>query len=159
MHFMNPVPVIKLVELIPGLTTSSSTLEICITLAEKMGKTTTLSKDIPGFLANRMLMPYVNEAIFCYYEGIGSVEDIDKTMRIGCNMPMGPLALADFVGLDTCLAILRILHEQFGDSKYRACPLLVQYVNAGWLGNHVDIESFFLRLWYSCRKKDQKRLL
>jgi len=134
MHFMNPVPVMRLVELIAGRQTSQETLQITRELAEAMGKATTVSQDIPGFIANRILMPYINEAIFTLYEGIGTREDIDKTMVLGTNVPMGPLKLADFIGLDTCLAITRVLHEELGDSKYRPCPLLVQYVNAGWLG-------------------------
>lgn len=131
---MNPVPVMKLVELIAGRQTSQETLQITRELAVAMGKTTIVSQDIPGFIANRILMPYINEAIFTLYEGIGTREDIDKTMVLGTNVPMGPLKLADFIGLDTCLAITRVLHAELGDSKYRPCPLLVQYVNAGWLG-------------------------
>lgn len=134
MHFMNPVPVMKLVELISGRQTAPETLEATRWLAEAMGKTTTSAQDIPGFIANRILMPYINEAIYTLYEGIGTKEDIDKTMVLGTNVPMGPLRLADFIGLDTCLAITRVLHTELGDSKYRPCPLLVQYVSAGWLG-------------------------
>lgn len=134
MHFMNPVPVMRLIELIAGRQTSLLTMEITRGLAEAMGKTTTTSQDIPGFIANRILMPYINEAVWVLYEGIGTREDIDKTMLLGTNVPMGPLKLADFIGLDTCLAITRVLHSELGDSKYRPCPLLVQYVNAGWLG-------------------------
>lgn len=128
------VPMMKLVELIAGRQTSETTLQTTRLFAETMGKTTTLSQDIPGFIANRILMPYINEAIFTLYEGVGSREDIDRTMVLGTNVPMGPLKLADFIGLDTCLAIQRILHQELGDDKYRPCPLLVQYVNAGWLG-------------------------
>lgn len=134
MHFMNPVPVMKLVEVINGLATSNETFEITLALAKSMGKVTTVSKDSPGFIANRILMPYINEAIQCRHEGIASVEDIDETMRGGTNVPMGPLTLADFIGLDTCLAIMRVLHTEFGDSKYRPSPLLVKMVEAGWLG-------------------------
>ena len=134
MHFMNPVPVMKLVEIIPGLATSKDTLDITLELAKKMGKITTQSKDIPGFIANRILMPYINEAIQALYEGIGSVEDIDTTMKFGTNVPMGPLTLADFIGLDTCLAIMNVLYTGFADSKYRPSPLLIKYVEAGWLG-------------------------
>lgn len=134
MHFMNPVPVMRLVELIAGRQTAETTLQTTRLLAEAMGKTTTVAQDVPGFIANRILMPYINEAIFTLYEGIGSREDIDKTMLLGTNVPMGPLKLADFIGLDTCLAITRVLHTELGDPKYRPCPLLVQYVNAGWLG-------------------------
>jgi len=134
MHFMNPVPVMKLVEVIKGLATSEDTLSTTLAIAEKMGKTTTMSEDIPGFIANRILMPYINEAVQTLYEGIGTVEDIDTTMKLGTNVPMGPLTLADFIGLDTCLSIMQVLHEGLGDSKYRPSPLLVKYVEAGWLG-------------------------
>jgi len=134
MHFMNPVPVMKLVEIIPGLLTSKDVLDNTSNLASQMGKVTTQSRDIPGFIANRILMPYINEAIQTLYEGIGSVEDIDTTMKLGTNVPMGPLTLADFIGLDTCLAIMQVLHSELGDSKYRPSPLLVQYVNANLLG-------------------------
>lgn len=134
MHFMNPVPVMKLVEIIQGLATSPRTLEITLALAAAMDKTTATSQDRPGFIANRLLMPYINEAVYALMEGLGTREDIDKTMKLGTNMPMGPLTLADFIGLDTCLAIMRILHEELGDSKYRPCPLLVKYVEAGWHG-------------------------
>jgi 3-hydroxybutyryl-CoA dehydrogenase len=134
MHFMNPVPVMKLVEVIRGLQTSDETYDRTITLAKAMNKTTTLSKDSPGFIANRILMPYINEAIQCLHEGIGTVEDIDETMRGGTNVPMGPLTLADFIGLDTCLAIMRVLYHEFSDCKYRPSPLLVKMVEAGWFG-------------------------
>lgn len=138
MHFMNPVPVMKLVELIRGMATSEATYQATKALAEKLGKTTTVSKDYPGFIANRILMPMINEAFTALMEGVGSAEDIDTTMKLGTNQPMGPLALADFIGLDTCLAIMRVLHDGLGDSKYRPCPLLVQYVDAGWLGKKTD---------------------
>jgi 3-hydroxybutyryl-CoA dehydrogenase len=134
MHFMNPVPLMKLVEIIRGIATSEDTFVATKALAERLGKTTTVSKDYPGFLANRILMPMINEAFFALMEGVGSAEDIDTTMKLGTNQPMGPLTLADFIGLDTCLSILRVLHEGLGDGKYRPCPLLVQYVDAGWLG-------------------------
>jgi len=134
MHFMNPVPVMQLVEIIPSLATSPETLASTIALAKSMGKTTTQSKDMPGFIANRLLMPYINEACQALLEGLGTREDIDTTMKLGCNMPMGPLTLADFIGLDTCLAIMQVLHTQLGDSKYRPSPLLVKYVEAGWFG-------------------------
>jgi 3-hydroxybutyryl-CoA dehydrogenase len=134
MHFMNPVPVMKLVELIRGIATSDETHAATKALAEKMGKTTTVSKDYPGFLANRILMPMINEAFTALMEGVGSAEDIDTTMKLGTNHPMGPLTLADFIGLDTCLAIMEVLHDGFGDPRYRPCPLLRQYVDAGWLG-------------------------
>ena len=134
MHFMNPVPVMQLVELIPGIATSKESFESIRDLAERMGKTVAVSEDFPGFLANRILMPMINEAIFALYEGVGTVEAIDTTMRLGANHPMGPLTLADLIGLDTCLAIMQVLHEGMADSKYRPCPLLVKYVEAGWLG-------------------------
>lgn len=134
MHFMNPVPVMKLVEIIPGLQTSDVVLKTTLELAQAMDKVTTQSRDMPGFIANRLLMPYINEAVFALAESIGTRDDIDTTMKLGTNMPMGPLTLADFIGLDTCLAIMRILHTELGDSKYRPAPLLVKYVEAGWLG-------------------------
>lgn len=134
MHFMNPVPLMKLVELIPGIATDQKTFDMVQSVAKKMGKTPTTSKDFPGFLANRILMPMINEAIFTLYEGVGSVEAIDTTMKLGTNQPMGPLTLADFIGLDTCLAIMQVLFDGFSDSKYRPCPLLIKYVEAGWLG-------------------------
>ena len=135
MHFMNPVPVMKLVEIIRGLATSDETLSATVALAERLGKTTVESRDMPGFIVNRVLMPYINEAVFTLYEGIASVEDIDTAMKLGTNVPMGPLTLADFIGLDTCLAIMEVLHDGMGgDSKYRPCPLLRKYVEAGWLG-------------------------
>ncbi len=137
MHFMNPVPIMKLCEIIRGLATSDHTYELVDEMARKMGKTTVLARDMPGFIVNRVLMPYINEAAYALYEGIGSVEDIDEAMKLGTNVPMGPLTLADFIGLDTCLAIMGVLHEGLGDSKYRPCPLLRKYVEAGWLGRKV----------------------
>ncbi|KAJ2891072.1 hypothetical protein IWW38_003785 [Coemansia aciculifera] len=134
MHFMNPVPVMKLVEIIPGLQTSQATLDTTLALAQKMGKTTAMSQDVPGFIANRLLMPYINEAVIALQEGIATKEDIDITMKLGTNNPMGPLMLADFIGLDTCLAIMKVLHSELGDSKYRPAVLLQKYVDAGWLG-------------------------
>jgi len=135
MHFMNPVPVMKLVEIIRGLATSDETWAVVDATAKEMGKTTVLGRDMPGFIVNRVLMPYVNEAVYALYEGIASVEDIDTAMKLGTNVPMGPLTLADFIGLDTCLSIMEVLHEGMGgDSKYRPCPLLRKYVEAGWLG-------------------------
>jgi 3-hydroxybutyryl-CoA dehydrogenase len=134
MHFMNPVPVMKLVEIINGLATADSTYQATKEMAEKMGKVTVLSRDVSGFIVNRILMPMINEAVFALYEGIGTKEDIDQGMKLGTNQPMGPLTLADFIGLDTCLAIMEVLHKGLGDSKYRPCPLLRQYVEAGWLG-------------------------
>lgn len=134
MHFMNPVPVMKLVEVIPGLQTSKQTLEKTLQLAAQMEKTTTQARDVPGFIANRILLPYINEAVWALYENIGTREDIDTTMKLGTNVPMGPLTLADFIGLDTCLSIMKVLHHDLGDSKYRPCPLLQSYVDAGYLG-------------------------
>lgn len=134
MHFMNPVPVMKLVEIIPGLQTSEVTLQETRTLAEKFGKVTVQSDDQPGFIVNRILMPMINEAVVALQEGLGTPEDIDNGMKLGTNQPMGPLTLADFIGLDTCLAIMEVLHNGLGDSKYRPAPLLRRYVDAGWLG-------------------------
>jgi 3-hydroxybutyryl-CoA dehydrogenase len=134
MHFMNPVPVMKLVEGIRAIQTSNDTFSTIRNTAEKMGKTFVEARDIPGFAVNRILMPMINEAVYALYEGIASVEDIDVSMKLGTNQPMGPLTLADFIGLDTCLAIMEVLHEGLGDSKYRPCPLLKQYVAAGWFG-------------------------
>jgi 3-hydroxybutyryl-CoA dehydrogenase len=134
MHFMNPVPVMKLVEIIPGLPTSQATLATTWALAEKFGKTPAKSNDYPGFIANRILLPMINEAVYCLYHGVGTREDIDTVMKLGMNHPMGPLALADLIGLDTCLAIMETLCDGFKDSKYRPCPLLRKYVEAGWLG-------------------------
>lgn len=134
MHFMNPVPVMKLVEIIPGLQTSDITLQETRTLAERLGKTTIKSDDQPGFIVNRILIPMINEAVFALQEGLGTPEDIDAGMKLGTNQPMGPLALADFIGLDTCLAIMQVLHRGLGDDKYRPAPLLGRYVDAGWLG-------------------------
>jgi 3-hydroxybutyryl-CoA dehydrogenase len=134
MHFMNPVPIMKLVELIRGIATSDATFDATQALSERLGKVISGSKDYPGFIVNRILMPMINEAFYALYEGIGSPEDIDNGMKYGTNQPMGPLTLADFIGLDTCLAIMRVLHDGLGDTKYRPCPLLVQYVDAGWHG-------------------------
>lgn len=134
MHFMNPVPVMQLVELIRGAATSDETYQKTRALAEKMGKTTVVSKDMPGFIVNRILIPMLNEACFALMEGLGTAEDIDTAMKLGTNQPMGPLQLADFIGLDTCLYIAEVLHKGLGDSKYRPCPLLRQYVDAGWYG-------------------------
>eukprot|EP00126_Sphaerothecum_destruens_P009735 Sdes_comp20575_c0_seq1m15466 len=134
MHFMNPVPVMQLVEIIRGLQTSDLTNSTTCRFAETMQKKTSVSLDVPGFIANRLLMPYINEAVQVLQEGIGTREDIDLTMKLGTNQPMGPLTLADFIGLDTCLAIMKTLHRELGDSKYRPSPLLIKYVDAGWLG-------------------------
>lgn len=134
MHFMNPVPVMKLVEVIRGMATADETYERVRSLSEKLGKTALDCQDSPGFISNRVLMPMVNEAIFALYEGVGTRESIDGIMKLGMNHPMGPLELADFIGLDVCLAIMNVLHDGLGDPKYRACPLLKRYVDAGWLG-------------------------
>ena len=134
MHFMNPVPVMQLVEIIRGQATSAETTERTVALAKAVGKTPVEASDYPGFIANRILMPMINEAAFCLMEGVGTAEAIDTVMKLGMNHPMGPLQLADFIGLDTCVAILDVLHEGLGDPKYRACPLLRRYVAAGWLG-------------------------
>ena len=134
MHFMNPVPVMQLVEVIRGIATSQATYDYTQALAAQMGKTPVEVRDFPGFVSNRVLMPMINEAIYALYEGVGSAEAIDTVMKLGMNHPMGPLTLADFIGLDTCLAIMNVLHDGFADSKYRPCPLLKQYVAAGWLG-------------------------
>ena len=134
MHFMNPVPVMKLVEIIRGLATSDETYEAVAQMTEKLGKTGVEVNDFPGFISNRILLPMINEAIYALYEGVATKEAIDDVMKLGMNHPMGPLTLADFIGLDTCLSIMEILHDGLGDSKYRPCPLLRKYVAAGWLG-------------------------
>jgi 3-hydroxybutyryl-CoA dehydrogenase len=134
MHFMNPVPVMKLVELIRGLATDDETYHSVQALAERMDKTTARSEDFPAFIVNRILLPMINEAVYTLYEGVGGVESIDTAMKLGANHPMGPLELADFIGLDTCLAVMQVLYEGLADSKYRPCPLLVKYVEAGWVG-------------------------
>jgi 3-hydroxybutyryl-CoA dehydrogenase len=134
MHFMNPVPVMKLVEVIRGLPTSDETFQATIELVAKMNKEPAVANDYPGFIANRILLPMINEAIFCLYQSVGNKESIDSVMKLGMNHPMGPLELADLIGLDTCLSILETLYQGFGDPKYRPCPMLRQYVEAGWLG-------------------------
>ncbi len=134
MHFMNPVPVMKLVELIRALSTSDETAREVLELAQKLGKTPIECRDFPGFVSNRVLMPMINEAVFCVHEGVATAQAVDDIMQLGMNHPMGPLKLADFIGLDTCLAILEVLHEGLGESKYRPCPLLRKHVEAGWLG-------------------------
>jgi len=134
MHFMNPVPVMKLVEIIRGLATTDEVYQAIEELTKRIGKVPVEVNDFPGFVSNRVLMPMINEAIYCVYEGVATPEAVDEVMKLGMNHPMGPLTLADFIGLDTCLAIMEVLHEGFGDSKYRPCPLLRKYVKAGWLG-------------------------
>ena len=134
MHFMNPVPMMDLVELIRGLATNEETYQEVRILAEQMGKTISVAEDFPAFIVNRILMPMINEAVYTLYEGVGNVAAIDRAMKLGANHPMGPLELADFIGLDTCLSIMQVLYEGLADSKYRPCPLLVKYVEAGWLG-------------------------
>jgi len=134
MHFMNPVPVMKLVEIIRGIATDEPTFQAVETLAHKLGKITAVAEDFPAFIVNRILVPMINEAVYALYEGVGSVSAIDTSMKLGANHPMGPLELADFIGLDTCLSIMQVLYEGLSDSKYRPCPLLVKYVEAGWLG-------------------------
>ena len=134
MHFMNPVPVMKLVEVIRGIATDEPTFQAVQNLAQKLGKITAVSEDFPAFIVNRILVPMINEAVYALYEGVGSVTAIDTSMKLGANHPMGPLELGDFIGLDTCLSIMQVLYEGLSDSKYRPCPLLVKYVEAGWLG-------------------------
>ena len=133
-HFMNPVPVMQLVELIRGIATDEATFATCVDVVERLGKTAASAEDFPAFIVNRILMPMINEAVYTLYEGVGSVASIDSSMKLGANHPMGPLELADFIGLDTCLAIMNVLHDGLADTKYRPCPLLVKYVEAGWLG-------------------------
>jgi 3-hydroxybutyryl-CoA dehydrogenase len=142
MHFMNPVPVMKLVEIIRGLATSDETTQAIVALSERLGKTVAEAQDYPGFVANRILMPMINEAVFCLMEGVATAESIDTVMKLGMNHPMGPLALADLIGLDTCLAILEVLHRGLGDDKYRPCPLLRKYVASGKLGRKTG-EGFY----------------
>ena len=133
-HFMNPVPVMDLVELIRGIATDKATYDSCLAVVNRLGKTAASAEDFPAFIVNRILMPMINEAVYTLYEGVGSVESIDQSMRLGANHPMGPLELADFIGLDTCLAIMNVLHDGLADTKYRPCPLMTKYVEAGWLG-------------------------
>ena len=133
-HFMNPVPLMELVELIRGIATGDQTFELCKEFVTKLNKTIAVSEDFPAFIVNRILLPMINEAIYTLYEGVGNVEGIDTAMKLGAHHPMGPLELADFIGLDTCLSVMQVLHEGLADSKYRPCPLLVKYVEAGWLG-------------------------
>ncbi len=138
MHFMNPVPVMTLVELIRGIATDEETFALTRALAVELGKTPVAAEDFPAFIVNRILLPMINEAVYTLYEGVGSVEAIDTAMKLGANHPMGPLELADFIGLDTCLSVMQVLYEGLADSKYRPCPLLVKYVEAGWLGRKAD---------------------
>ncbi len=133
-HFMNPVPVMQLVELIRGIATDEATFKACHGVVERLGKTAASAEDFPAFIVNRILMPMINEAVYTLYEGVGSVQSIDTSLKLGANHPMGPLELADFIGLDTCLAIMNVLHDGLADTKYRPCPLLTKYVEAGWLG-------------------------
>ncbi|MDG1739403.1 MAG: 3-hydroxybutyryl-CoA dehydrogenase [Paracoccaceae bacterium] len=133
-HFMNPVPIMQLVELIRGIATDQETYAACLKVVEKLGKTAASAEDFPAFIVNRILMPMINEAVYTLYEGVGSVKSIDESLKLGANHPMGPLELADFIGLDTCLAIMNVLHDGLADTKYRPCPLLTKYVEAGWLG-------------------------
>lgn len=137
-HFMNPVPVMQLVELIRGIATDEPTYHACLSVVERLGKTAASAEDFPAFIVNRILMPMINEAVYTLYEGVGSVSSIDSAMKLGTNHPMGPLELADFIGLDTCLAIMNVLHDGLADTKYRPCPLLTKYVEAGWLGRKTD---------------------
>jgi 3-hydroxybutyryl-CoA dehydrogenase len=138
LHFMNPVPVMKLVEIIRGIATGPATYETAVSFAQSLGKTTSNAEDFPAFIVNRVLVPMINEAIYTLYEGVGTVESIDTAMKLGANHPMGPLELGDFIGLDTVLSIMNVLHEGLADSKYRPCPLLVKYVEAGWLGRKTE---------------------
>jgi len=133
-HFMNPVPVMQLVELIRGIATDAETYNACLSVVDRLGKTAASAEDFPGFIVNRILMPMINEAVYTLYEGVGNVRSVDESMKLGANHPMGPLELADFIGLDTCLAIMNVLHDGLADTKYRPCPLLTKYVEAGWLG-------------------------
>jgi 3-hydroxybutyryl-CoA dehydrogenase len=133
-HFMNPVPVMQLVELIRGIATDQPTFDACLAVVQRLGKTAATSEDFPAFIVNRILMPMINEAVYALYEGVGNVKSIDTSLKLGANHPMGPLELADFIGLDTCLAIMNVLHDGLADTKYRPCPLLTKYVEAGWLG-------------------------
>ncbi len=137
-HFMNPVPVMQLVELIRGIATNEETFAACKAVVDRLGKTSASAEDFPAFIVNRILMPMINEAVYTLYEGVGNVKSIDESMKLGANHPMGPLELADFIGLDTCLAIMNVLHDGLADTKYRPCPLLTKYVEAGWLGRKTE---------------------
>jgi 3-hydroxybutyryl-CoA dehydrogenase len=137
-HFMNPVPVMQLVELIRGIATDAATFSACKEVVDRLGKTAATAEDFPAFIVNRILMPMINEAVYTLYEGVGNVKSIDESLKLGANHPMGPLELADFIGLDTCLAIMNVLHDGLADTKYRPCPLLTKYVEAGWLGRKTE---------------------
>jgi len=137
-HFMNPVPIMQLVELIRGIATDAPTFDACRAVVDRLGKTSATAEDFPAFIVNRILMPMINEAVYALYEGVGNVESIDTSLKLGANHPMGPLELADFIGLDTCLAIMNVLHDGLADTKYRPCPLLTKYVEAGWLGRKTE---------------------
>lgn len=145
-HFMNPVPVMQLVELIRGIATDQDTYNSCLEVVNTLGKTAASAEDFPAFIVNRILMPMINEAVYTLYEGVGSVQSIDQSMKLGANHPMGPLELADFIGLDTCLAIMNVLHDGLADTKYRPCPLLTKYVEAGWLGRKTQRGFYDYRL-------------
>ncbi len=155
-HFMNPVPRMQLVELIRGIATKDETFEAAKNFVTRLGKTATMSEDFPAFIVNRILLPMINEAVYTLYEGVGSVEAIDTAMRLGANHPMGPLQLADFIGLDTCLAVMQVLHEGLADFKYRPCPLLVKYVEAGWLGRKISAASTTIAANTRCRRADKE---
>ncbi len=144
-HFMNPVPLMQLVELIRGIATDQETYEACLGVVERLNKTAASAEDFPAFIVNRILMPMINEAVYTLYEGVGSVSSIDQSLKLGANHPMGPLELADFIGLDTCLAIMNVLHDGLADTKYRPCPLLTKYVQAGWLGRKTQRGFYYYR--------------
>ncbi len=158
LHFMNPVPLMALVEVIRGLATDQATYDEAIMLVERLGKRATNAEDFPAFIVNRVLMPMINEAVYTLYEGVGTVESIDTAMKLGANHPMGPLELADFIGLDTCLSIMQVLHDGLADTKYRPCPLLVKYVEAGWLGKKTGRGFYDYRGDVLSRRDSQKRL-
>jgi 3-hydroxybutyryl-CoA dehydrogenase len=158
-HFMNPVPIMQLVELIRGIATDKPTYDACLGVVEKLGKTAASSEDFPAFIVNRILMPMINEAVYTLYEGVGNVTSIDTSMKLGTNHPMGPLELADFIGLDTCLAIMNVLHDGLADTKYRPCPLLTKYVEAGWLGRKTGAAFTTIAATRRCRRAERGRCL